>query len=130
MRQTIYIPGTGYITTDNKYEYIGNGILGDTFNMAKDLIFSKPVKDLAIEGAKSFGTTLAKQGGEKAANKIVSKVFDKTEKEKESRPVSNPIGGTKPTKAKAKSDIDVLKAIYGDGLFKKSGKRKNVPESK
>ena len=46
-----------------------------------------------------------------------------TSKEKESK---NPIGGTKPTKAKAKkkSDIDVLKAIYGDGLFKRSGKSK------
>ena len=128
MRQTIYIPGTGYVTTDSEYEYIGNGILGDTFNAVKDLVFSKPVKDLAIEGAKSFGTTLAKQGGEKLGNKVVSKVFDekkekKTEKEKT---VSTPIGGAKPTKAKAKkkSDIDVLKAIYGDGLFKKSGKSK------
>ena len=125
MRQTIYIPGTGYVTTDNKYEYIGNGILGDTFNAVKDLVFSKPVKDLAIEGAKSFGTTLAKQGGEKLGNKVVSKVFDE-KKEKESRPVSTPIGGAKPAKSKAKkkSDVDVLKAIYGDGLFKRSGKSK------
>ena len=126
MRQTIYIPGTGYVTTDNQYEYIGNGILGDTFNAVKDLVFSKPVKDLAIEGAKSFGTTLAKQGGEKLGNKVVSKVFDdKKEKKKE-----NLIGGAKPSKPskaktieKKKSDVDVLKAIYGDGLFKKSRKR-------
>ena len=119
MRHTIYVPSQGYITTDNSYEYIGNGVLGDAFNAVKNLIFSKPVKDLAFEGAKSFGTTLAKKGGEKAANKIVDKVF----KDNKSNPV-NTVDSNEPkqTKTSSKQNKDVLKEIYGDGIFKQSGR--------
>ena len=118
MRHTIYVPSHGYITTDNSYEYSGNGVLGDAFNAVKNLIFSKPVKDLAFEGAKSFGTTLAKKSGEKAANKIVDKVF----KDNKSTPVNTVDSKeSKQTKTSSKQNKDVLKEIYGDGIFKQSG---------
>ena len=54
MRKTVYYPNHGYITTDDSFEYVGNGIFGDAFNLVKDLVTSKAAKDVATEATKSF----------------------------------------------------------------------------
>ena len=116
MRQTIYIPSSGYVTIDDQFQY-GSGILGDTINVVKDLIFSKPVKDLAIEGAKNFGTTLAKKTGEKAADKIADKMFKSNKSNKSNR-------SNESNKSVTKQNKDILKQIYGDGIFRGKGLRR------
>ena len=122
MRQTIYIPSYGYITKDDSFEYIGNGILGDTFNALKDIITSKPVRDMAVNAATSFGSTVAKKGGEKAADKLVDKVFSKKKNttNNTSETIEEVIDENKTIRTNKQSK-DILKKLYGNGLFRQSG---------
>ena len=116
MRQTIYFPSHGYVTVDKDFEYVGNGIFGDAFNLVKDLVTSKAVRDIAVDAGKSFASTAGKKAGEKAAEKIVDKVFSKkTKTAPEEKPKVIP-------KKEQKKSKDLLSQIYGNGLFRQSGK--------
>ena len=126
MRETVYYPGYGYVTKDDEFEYSGNGIIDDGISFIKGLITSDAAKNLASETAKSFANTAGKKAGEKAAEKLVDKVFSKKSfKNVEvvdyvvDKVVDEVIDDKKVALKKKK---DVLARIYGDGLFRQSGK--------
>ena len=88
---------------------------------------TNPFKDLALEAGKSF----AKTAGTKAGEKLVDKVFASKPIQKAPSPIAEvyklpvPVKKTKTSvkQDKPKKQIDVMKDIYGDGLFKKSKQR-------
>ena len=124
MRQTIYIPSHGYVTKDDEFQYVGNGILGDAFEAVKGLVTSKIVKDAVVEGSKSLANTLGKKGGEKLADKIIDKAFTKkvdkvTEQMAKLEVKDSKVNGSKKSKT---SNKNLLAQIYGNGLFRQTGK--------
>ena len=134
MRTTIYVPNHGYITKDDEFDYVGNGILGDIGTFVKNLVTSNAAKTIATEAGKSFASTAGKKVGEKAADKLVNKVFSskKTEStpksntsklEKEINELTNKMNKltVSTTKSEKKPTKDILNQIYGDGLFRQHG---------
>ena len=105
MRQTTYYPGYGYVTKDESFEYVGNGIFGD---LVKNLITSQAARDIAVDAGKSFASTAGKKVGEKAGDALINKVFSKKDK---------PID----TKKSINANKNILSKIYGDGLFRGRG---------
>ena len=111
-RKTEYIKGYGYVTT-------GDGLFDTVIGGIKDLVTSKAVRDAGSEALKAA----AKSGGDKLGSKVVERVF----KDKQSNKIVNekpkihfsydPVEPVKTTKKTTSKDI--LKDIYGDGLFKK-----------
>ena len=92
----------------------------------KGLVSSDVVKNLASETAKSFANTAGKKAGEKAAEKLVDKVFSK-KSVKNVKVVDNVDDKVvdkvvEDKKVSLKKKKDVLARIYGDGLFRQSGK--------
>ena len=123
MRQTVYVPGYGYVTSDDSFEYVANGILGDAMNFIGNLVTSKEAKDIAVEAGKSFAGTAGKKAGDKLADKIFSKkasevkgVVSKVDE------VKDIVSKVESKAAKKKTSTDLLKEIYGNGIFKQSGK--------
>ena len=106
MRQTTYYPGYGYVTKDESFEYVGNGVFGDLF---KNLITSQAVHDIAVDAGKSFAST----AGKKAGDALIDKVFSKKDK-----PIDSP------TKKSITENKDILSKIYGNGLFRGRGLRR------
>ena len=106
MRQTTQYPGYGFVTKDESFEYVGNGVFGDLF---KNLITSQAVHDIAVDAGKSFATT----AGKKAGDALIDKVFSKKDK-----PIDSP------TKKSITENKDILSKIYGNGLFRGRGLRR------
>ena len=108
MRQTTYYPGYGYVTKDESFEYVGNGVFGDLF---KNLITSQAARDIAVNAGKSFAST----AGKKAGDALIDKVFSKKDK-----PIDSPAN----TKKSMNENKDILSKIYGNGLFRGRGLRR------
>ena len=84
------------------------------------LVTSDAAKNLASETVKSFANTAGKKAGEKAAEKLVDKVFSKKSVKVVDNVDDNVVSDDK--KVNLKKNKDVLTQIYGDGLFRQSGK--------
>ena len=111
-RKTEYIKRYGYVTT-------GDGLFDTVIGGIKDLVTSEAVGDAGSEVLKAA----AKSCGDKLGSKVVERVFkdklsNKTVNEKLDVQFGyDPVEPIKTTKKTTSRDI--LKDIYGDGLFMK-----------
>ena len=116
MRETIYVPSYGYVTKDDSFDYVGNGLFDDAINLVKDLVTSKAAKDIVVETGKNFATSVGKKAGDKLADKMFSnKVKPQANTPQTNTPQTN-------TPKKVKTSTELLKQIYGNGIFRQSGK--------
>ena len=114
MRQTVYYPGYGYVTS-----YDGGGIFSDLFNFAQKTITSDAAKNIAVEAGKSFAKTAGTKAGKKLVDKVLKDNSKKTVKETQKpSDIKEPKPSKKLSKKKTIKDMKVdLDEIYGDGLF-------------